>query len=87
MGNYISLIYDGFPDYSTGPPITGRRYKFKKLGLFKFYGMEKQLQVLAAAESNNVRIAFEHNLKFTLAVYPRRQKITTALFESKIGPL
>jgi len=84
LQNFVQLAYDSILD---GAMPTGRRYKFKKLGLYRFFGLEKMITSIGAVAENDVRIAYEHDLKYSMAIYPGVQKITTTLFDSNIGAI
>lgn len=78
MQNFISLIFDLQADLNP-------KFKLKHLGEFKFYGLEKQIDALAATAENNIKVAYEHDLKFAMMIIPHAQTVTTQLFEQSIG--
>lgn len=77
MMAFIALCYDNQVD---GPP-PGLVYRYRKFGLFKFYGFEKQIDALVYAPENAITIAYEHNLKVTLSITPGKTQITTTFID------
>lgn len=78
LQNFITLIYDLQTDFAP-------KYKLKHLGEFKFYAFEKQIDSLVAAPENNIRIAYEHDLKFAAMIIPHAFTATTQLYDQYIG--
>lgn len=78
MQNFISLIFDNEPDLNP-------KFKLKHLGEFKFYGLEKQIDAIASTAENNIKVAYEHDLKFAMMIIPHGQTVTTQLYEQHLG--
>lgn len=81
LANFIAIVFDGRNDTAAG----SGRFKMKYLGEFKFYGFEKQIDAVAPTAENNIRVAYEHDLKFACMITPHKPTITTQLFEEQIG--
>lgn len=79
LQTFISLVWDFQND-------TGPKYKLKYLGEFKFYGFEKQIDTLASTAENNIKIAYEHDLKFACRIIPHAETVTTQLYLQTLVP-
>jgi len=56
------------------------------IGTFRMFGLEKMMQVLpVVTEADNIRIAYEHDLKCSIAISPGYQTYTTTLFTDQAG--
>lgn len=60
---------------------TAKTHKFKGTGVYRFFGLEKQLDA-GAGDTGSVTIAYEHNLSIQMAVFPVRNTYTAPLFET-----
>lgn len=82
LAEYFALIFDNIDDR---PAPAGYKYKMKKFGIFKFYGLEKQIDSLVGTVENSIKIAYEHDIKFACMVSPKRTQLTTTLYEGYVG--
>lgn len=80
LQNFINLIYDN--EASLNP-----KYKLKHLGEFKFYGLEKMIDAIASTAENDIRLAYEHDLKFAMQIVPHAFTVTTTIYDQAIGPV
>lgn len=76
---YVYHMYDTLPNNSA--PF----YRVKPIGKFRFFGMEKQLQPNDPTIGNDVKIAYEHDLKFNLCITPGTTQLTTSVFTQQFG--
>lgn len=76
---FITLIFD----FAT--ELSPHKYKMKYLGEFKMYGLEKMIDSVANLAENNIKVAYEHDLKIAIAIQPRTRHVTTTLYLQNIG--
>lgn len=82
LQNFAMLVFTGDPT-SASP----NRYRYRKFGEFKMYALEKQLEFTAPAAETNIKIAYEHDLKFACMISPKRTLQTTSLVTFRTGAL
>lgn len=79
--NYsISLNKFCYHMYDAAPNNAAPFFRVKPIGKFRFFGMEKQLQPNNPGVGNDVKIAFEHDLKFNIYITPGSTQLTTSVF-------
>jgi len=80
LQHFITLVWDFTNE--TAP----NNYKMKYNGSFKIYALEKliEFQLASAEGENEIKIAYEHDLKMSVMLTPKQTHYTTTLYEGAI---
>lgn len=78
-----TLLLKVYDNYGDSQPNF--RYKLKAMGEFSFYAFEKKIDAVAPASENDIRVAYEHELKVAMAIKPRKMTINTVVRSETIG--
>jgi len=62
------------------------QFQHNTIGTYRMFGLEKTMQVLAVAEeADNLRVAYEHDLKVSIGINPGFQTYSTTIFTDNAG--